>query len=154
MMINLVFSILLTGFGSIGLFSSICDLIRAWLSQRWPTGEAVIISIAVHERRGARGRRRFEPTIDFRYSFEGREYHGHRIAFGDVSSGDRSEADEIADRFRPGTAWVVSICRRRPDLAVLHPGLYGRLWFTFCFFMVYTIGSVTFFIGSVRRLFG
>jgi hypothetical protein len=149
-MIILVFSILLTVFSSMVLFSAARDLVRAWLSRRWPTEEAIIISVAVHERRGVRGRRKFEPTIDYRYEFQGREYHGHRIAFGDISSSEKSEAEKIADRFRPGTAWIVSICRTQPDLAVLHPGLYGRLWFVFWFFVVFTFVSVMFLIHSLR----
>jgi hypothetical protein len=151
-MINLVFSIMLTCAGSIGLFYATYDMVRAWRSRRWPTGEAIVISIAVHERRGIRGRRRFEPTIDFRYTFEGREYHGHRIAFGDVSSSDKKEIDDIADRFHTGTAWRVSVCKNRPELAILHPGIHGKMWVTLCFFLVYTTCSVMLMVDSIQRI--
>ena len=110
-------------FGSIGLVNQLRELTRAWSSRRWPTGEGVIVSAAVHERRGSRGRTLFEPTIQFRYRFRDVEYVRHRIAFGDVGRSDRAEAEKVADRFAPETLWSVSICERRPDLAVLHPGL-------------------------------
>jgi hypothetical protein len=47
----------------------------------------------------------------------------NRITFGDVGTSDRADAERVADRFAPGTLWSVSICERRPDMAVLHHGL-------------------------------
>jgi hypothetical protein len=139
-------------FGSIGLVNQLRELTRAWSSRRWPTGEGVIVSAAVHERRGSRGRTLFEPTIQFRYRFRDVEYVGHRIAFGDVARSDRAEAQEMADRFAPGTVWTVRICERRPAMAVLHPGADRRLWFAICFFVVYLTLAIAFLVDAVRKL--
>lgn len=127
------------------------ELIRAWSSRRRPTGEAVIVSAAVHERRGSRGRTLFEPTIQFRYHFRDVEYVGHRIAFGDVATSDRAEAEKIADRFAPETLWSVSICERHPDIAILHPGPNRELWFAVCFFVIYVGLAISLLIDAVRQ---
>lgn len=138
-------------FGSIGLVNHLRELTRAWSSRRWPTGEAVILSAAVHERRGSRGRTLFEPTIQFRYLFRDVEYIGHRIAFGDVATRDRAEAEQIAERFAPETLWSVSICARRPDMAVLHPGANRELWFAVCFFVIYVSLAISLLRDAVRE---
>jgi len=96
----------------------------------------------------------FEPTIEYRYAFRGVEHVGRRIRFGDVATRDRSEADKLAERFAVGTVWSVSICERRPDMAVLHPGVGGHLWFSFGFFCVYTSLAVSFLLDAVKRLHG
>ena len=151
--VNLLFSILLTAFGSIGLANQLREVIRAWSSSRWLSGEAVVTSAAVHERRGSRGRTVFEPTIEYRYAFRGVEHTGHRIRFGDVAMRDRSEADKVAERFALGGAWSVNICERRPEMAVLHPGVGGHLW-SLAFFCVYTSFAIAFLVDAVKRFHG
>ena len=150
--VELLFSMLLTGFGSFGLARHLRDLRRAWSSYSWPKGEAVVVAAAVHERRGSRGRTVFEPTVEFRYTFRGIDYRGHRLAFGDVASGSRADAEKLAARFAVGTHWEVSIFERRPELAVLHPGPTGPSWFGVTFFAVYTGLAIVFLIEVVGRL--
>src|SRR4051812_17435393 len=99
---DLVFSLLLTGFGSAGLARHLRELIHALESRKWIMGEAVVIGAAVQERRGSRGRTLFEPTLAFRYEFGGREYFGHRIAFGEVAENTREEAEQSLSRFPVG----------------------------------------------------
>jgi len=152
--VNLLFSILLTAFGSIGLANQVREVIRAWSSSRWQSGEAVVTSAAVHERRGSRGRTVYEPTIEYRYTFRGVEHIGHRIRFGDVATRDRSEADSVAERFAAGTVWSVNLCERRPEMAVLHPGVGGHLWFAFGFFCVYTGLAIAFLVDAAKRFYG
>ena len=147
--VNLLFSILLTGFGSVGLARQVRELIRALSSRRWPKGAAVVVAAAVHERRGSRGRTLFEPTIEFRYTFRGHERTGHRVAFGDVASGSRANAEALTKRFAVGTRWEVSVCERCPELAVLNPGSNGQLWLSVAFFAVYTLLATAFFLETV-----
>lgn len=148
--LNLIFSVLLTGFGSIGLIRQLREFARAWSSRRWPTGEAEIVTSAVHERRGSRGRTVFEPTVAFSYKFREHEYRGHRLMFGDVAT-DRPDAEKAVARFKPGTRWHVSICASRPELSVLHPGLNRRVWFAFVFFLAYTSFAVSFLVDALQR---
>lgn len=128
------------------------ELTRAWSSRRWPTGEAVIVSAAFHERRGSRGRTLFEPTIQFRYRFRDVDYIGHRIAFGDVATRDRDNAERVAARFAPGTYWRVSIRERRPEMSVLHPGTNRELWFAVCFFASYVTLAIASLVDAVKKL--
>ncbi len=148
--INVLFCIALTGFGSVGLFWSVRELIRSWASRRWPIGSAEIDTSFVCERKGRRGRTEFEPTITYTYSFEGRTYVGHRLAFGDVGSSNRQDAEQQAKRFAVGTRWEVSICARNPDLSVLHPGPNHRVWFAVAFFCVYVAMALSFLVDALR----
>jgi hypothetical protein len=150
--VNVIFSLLLTGFGVFGLARQLRDLRGAWSSQRWPKGEAVIVRAVVQERRGSRGRTVFEPTIEFSYAVRQREHVGHRLMFGDVAARTRSYAEKLLDRFGVGTVWEVSICEARPELSVLHPGPTRRLWFGVAFFAAYTSFAVAFLIDSLGRV--
>ena len=148
--IFLLISLFLTGLGTVWLAKEVRELFRACASRRWPTGEAEITSSAVREFRIVGGRRKFEPKIEFKYKFLEQEHVGRRIAFGDVDSGNRAEAEHLANRFGPGTLWKVSICERRPELSVLHPGPTGRLCYTAFFFLAYTGLAVGFLVKSLR----
>jgi hypothetical protein len=149
--VNLLFSVFLTGFGAFGLAHAIRDLSRAWSSRRWPKAEAVITSASVHERRGSRGRTVFEPTVEYRYTFREQALTGHRIAFGDVNARNRQEASRVAERFAIGTQWEVSVCEGRSDLSVLHLGPTGPLWFALAFFSGYTCFATAFRVDALRR---
>jgi hypothetical protein len=150
--VNLLFSVFLTSFGAFGLAHQIRDLSRSWSSRRWPKAEAMITSASVHERRGSRGRTVFEPTVEYRYNFQNQTLTGHRIAFGDVNSRNRQEADRVAGRFTIGTLWEVSVCEGRSDLSVLHAGPTRQLWFGLAFFAGYTCFATAFLIDALRRL--
>jgi hypothetical protein len=128
------------------------ELSRALASRHWPTGEAVILSAAVHERRGSRGRTLFEPVVQFRYNLQGADALGYRLAFGDVTARSRPDAEQVASRFSPGSIWSVSICERRPELSVIHAGPTRSIWFAVCFFAGYAALSVAFVIDAYRRL--
>jgi hypothetical protein len=109
------------------------------------------VNAAVHERRGSRGRTLFEPTIEFRYKFSEREHVGHRVTFGDVATGNRADAVNLAERFAVGTSWEVRICESHPELSVLQPGPTGRLWFSVAFFLVYTAFAASFLVEAIQR---
>jgi Protein of unknown function (DUF3592) len=148
LVVNLIFSALLTAFGSLGLIRNLRDLLRAFASSKWPRGEAVVIAAAIHTRRGPRGRTVFEPTVAYRYDFQHTEYSGHQIAFGDVTS-DRDGAQRVIDRFAVGTKWEVAICDRKPEMAVLHAGPTHNLWFGVAFFAVYSVAALAFLVNSI-----
>lgn len=139
------------GTGLFCLGGQIRELLRARSSLRWPTGTAVVISAAVRERRGRRRRIWFQPAIEYRYSFAGRDYTGHRIAFGETASFRRrvdAERD-LAARLPLGARCDVSICERRPELAVLTPGPTANIWFGIVFFCVSTLFSVAYLLGTL-----
>jgi hypothetical protein len=74
------------------------------------------------------------------------------LAFGDISSRSLEDAKRVAERFAVGTQWEVSVSESRPELAVLHAGPTGQLWFAVVFFAGYTCFAIAFFIDALRRL--
>jgi hypothetical protein len=151
-MVTLVLSVCLAGVGAVGLVCAIRDLVRAMSSRHWPMSEAIITSSVVRERRGGRGRRTFDPVVEYRYAFRGQTYVGHRLAFGDVSSQRCEDVERIAKRFAVGTQWEVSVNERRPQLAVLHAGPIGRLWLALVFFAGFTLAAVVALVGALHDL--
>jgi hypothetical protein len=151
-MIDLVFSLLLTGFGVFGLLHKAREFARAVMSRRWPVARAIVLSTDVHERVGSRGRTLFEPVVQFQYRFEDKDYTAHRLAFGDVTSRTRAESEHVSARFAIGSVWEVRVCPRRPELHVIHAGPTGRTWFDLAFFVVYTGFAVTFLVEAVSKL--
>lgn len=151
-MIDLVFSLLLTGFGVFGLFHQMRELARAGLSRGWPVAPGIVLSTAVHQRVGSRGRTLFEPVVQFRYRFADTDYTAHRLAFGDVTTRTREESEQVAARFAAGSVWEVRVCPRRPDLHVIHPGPTRRTWFGLGVVVVYTGFAITFLYEAVSKL--
>jgi hypothetical protein len=151
-MVTLVLSVCLAGVGAVGLVCAVRDLMRAMSSRHWPKSEAIITSSVVRERRGGMTGKIYEPVVEFRYAFRGQTYVGHRLAFGDVSSRSREDADRIAARFAAGTQWEVSVNERRHELAVLHAGPTGRLWFGLVFFSGFTLAAVVALVGALHDL--
>ncbi|HVW03903.1 MAG TPA: DUF3592 domain-containing protein [Vicinamibacterales bacterium] len=151
-MVTLVLSVCLAGVGAVGLVCAVRDLMRAMSSRRWPIAEAIITSSVIRERRGGMTAKTFEPVVEYRYAFHEQTYVGHRLAFGDVSSRSREDADRVAARFAVGTQWEVSVNERRPRLAVLHAGPTGRLWFGLVFFAGFTLAAVVALVGALHDL--
>lgn len=112
----------------------------------------MITRVSVQERRGPRGRTVFEPTVEYQYTFRDLTLTGHRIAFGDVTTGRRQDADRVLERFAIGTQWEVSVCEGRSDLSVLHAGPTRQVWFGLVFFAGYTCVSAAFLVDALRRL--
>lgn len=151
-MVDLTFSLLLTGFGAFGLFHQLRELARAMLSRRWAAAPATVLSSEVHQRVGSRGRTLFEPVVQFHYRFKDTDYTAHRLAFGDVTARTHEEAEVIAARFVVGSVWEVRVCPRRPKMHVIHPGPTGRTWFAVAFFVVYTGLAITFLVEAISKL--
>jgi hypothetical protein len=151
LIVELLFSIVLTGFGSIGLVRQLGELRWARVSRRWPTADATVVSSAVHERRGSRGRRVFEVTVEYEYNWRSIGHVGQRITFGDVATANRPDAHKLAERFAVGTRWQVHVCAQQPQLSVLDPGPTRRLWFSVLFFTVYTLSATAFLVDSLQR---
>jgi len=145
--LNLIIGFWLAGFGLFGLAYQVRELLRARASIGWPAGEALITDARV--RRGHRASYNLE--ITYRYNHRGTEYTGRRLIFGGLIF-MREEAESLVERFAVGTRWEVRICEARPHLAVLHPGVTGRLWFILAFFVVFSIGSVGSLIHAVATL--
>jgi hypothetical protein len=127
-MFQLVVDRLLVAFGVLGVTIQVVQLFRAWSSRTWATGEAVIVSGTVQERRGRRGTKLFEPTVEYRYKFGDREFTGNRIAFGDLSKGTRIDAEQTLGKFAIGSRRPVSICATDPTRSVLQAGTNRELW--------------------------
>jgi hypothetical protein len=146
----LAFSVALTTAGSIGLVSHIRELLHALASRRWPQTEAEVLAVSVEERRGARGRIRFEPVVRYRYVQDGTTREATRLAFGTLHAGNRSEADQLVAQLKAGARGLIRVCPRRPEMTVLAPGPNRYIWFGLAFFSVYAAFAVSFLVDALK----
>ena len=151
--VDLAFSAVLTGAGGTGLVSEVRELLRAFSSRRWPYAEAEVLAVSVEERRGARGRIRFEPVVRYRYVWSGRPLEATRFAFGTLHAGSRSEAERLVAELKVGSKGRAKVCPTRPELAVLAPGPNGFIWFALVFFCIYTGLAVSYFVSALKPFF-
>ena len=139
----------LTGLGLVGLAYQFREWVYARASMRWPRFEADVIAARIEAHRGRRTT--YHPAITYKYFFHGREYLSHRIAFGHLTLGSHDHAKQVIDRFAVGTRWEVSVCERRPTMAVLHPGPTARLHLALFFLISLTVGGASCLAEALTR---
>jgi hypothetical protein len=86
-------------------------------SLSWPRVPAVIERAEVVQRDSQEGGSDF--VVAYRYSIDGRDYHGSRVAFGTHSNSERRAREA---RYRRGLPVEVSVDPRDPANAVIEPG--------------------------------
>jgi len=107
------------------------DFLKAKASAGWPkakgeiTSSRIDTSTRVRRRKGrVRGTsKKYTVNVEYRYSVEGTDHTGDRIAFADAGTGSHARAAEIQKRYDVGAAVDVSYDSENPDVAVLEPGV-------------------------------
>lgn len=79
------------------LVSYVLGVGRAHVAVKWPTADGIVISSKAV--RGCGKGSSYYPEVHYRYSAQGTERAGHRIAFGNSGCGSESAAQVIADHF-------------------------------------------------------
>lgn len=77
--------------------------------------------------------------VEYSYSVNGEQFHGHRIGFGDFGAGEGDHAERIVSDFPRGAETMVYYLESSPRIATLRPGLHTNPWppilggLAFCF---------------------
>jgi hypothetical protein len=145
---TLAVAILFLAVGVAMLCSELRALIYGLASRSWPSAEAEVIQAAV-ERHG-RLSIHFEPSVTFRYRWNGRELLGKRLTFGGAWTSDEGEAQRWVERYPVGSHAVARVCPSRPKLVTLVPGPERSLWWRLVFSIVWIAFSSFFVWGALR----
>lgn len=123
----------------------VVDYRRAQASRNWPTANGRV-QYATVETRSSRNdsgtsSTTFQARIIYGYEIGGQTLRSERVSFGEVSTSDPADAEEIVARYQPGTTVTVYYDPQNPELAVLEPGVsLGN-------YLLLGIGSVFFVAG-------
>ena len=146
--IFVVVGLVLMGFG-------INSLSRASDSESWPSAEGVVISSEVEGHRSRDSGTTYSAEILYDYVVNGETLSGNSIKFGEVSTGNSSNARRYVNKYREGKTVKVYYNEEDPYEAVLEPGVHASTWFMPVFGAVFALfGSgfvaIGFFMGRVR----
>jgi Protein of unknown function (DUF3592) len=118
--------LLFVGFGAGAIVYSVLALVSALESRRWPVAEGVMISSRLDKSPDSDGGYTYRPDVSYRFTVEGKELVGRRACFGDrISTSLSSFAERIVRKYPNGAKVKVRYNPRRPENAVLEPGLNG-----------------------------
>ena len=109
-------------------FIGVRDFIRARESVDWPTvsGQVVHSQVTWSVSDGTNSRSTtYRADVLYDYKLSGRIYSSNRVAFGNFSSNDPSDAQIIVDRYPARTLVEVHYDPQSPELAVLEAGVHG-----------------------------
>ena len=105
------------------------SVIRAYKSKGWPQTDGVIEKagtrrVFVHAGEGDHITGHAAESVDYqyRYSVNGKTYHGRRVTFSDKAVKTRGALDKLTRNYREGQRVSVYYNPASPDKAVLEPG--------------------------------
>lgn len=121
--------------GALALYVGLCNVLNARESTAWPSVEGKVSKSEVRMQLGSGGGQSIESTvtyhadIEYDYAVNGENLQGTRIAFGDLGTEDRSDADAISDKYPEGTIVTVYYKPKEHQVSLLEPGLRTSTWF-------------------------
>jgi Protein of unknown function (DUF3592) len=143
---ELAFCLLFLGVGAGSIVYSVLALVSALESRRWPEAAGVMTESRLEKSRGYEGGYTYRPVVSYRFTVEGKELVGGRACFGDrIGTNWSSPAKRILRKYPHGAQVKVRYNPRRPEDAVLEPGLNG---FIVSFFLL----GVAFFVFGLLGL--
>ena len=143
--IFVVVGFVIMGFG-------INSLSNASASENWPSTEGVVISSTVDSHRSQESGTTYSAEINYEYIVNKETLTSNSIKFGEVSTGNSSDARRYANKYPAGQSVEVYYNEEDPYEAVLEPGVHASTWFLPVFGAVFALfGSgfvaIGFFIG-------
>ena len=96
---------------------------RAWVSQHWPTAEAIVTGSEIQVSRSRRSVQ-YQPHIEYRYSVAGQEYSSDVLSFAAVGTG-ADTAREWTERYPRGSSVQVHYAPDDPAVSCVSCGRPG-----------------------------
>lgn len=118
-------------FGLFALFGLVFAGIGAgtWMkaesTRRWGPVDGKVVASTVDRHHSSKSGTTYSAAVDYDYEYEGKVYHGSKIAIMSSSSSDRGAAQRTADRYAAGATVTVYVNPADAYEAVLQPGGEG-----------------------------
>ncbi len=112
-----------------GIFCALLGLrnfIKSVASYNWQQTECKILRsyVQVTVEPDRRSRNSMTPTVEYEYQFEGKDYRGSCIRFGQIGTSDRARAEKVLEPFVEGTSVPLYVNAGKPSESTLIPGTY------------------------------
>jgi hypothetical protein len=112
-------------FGGALAFGGGRTLYRSYMSQRWPTAQAKVISSSVEKMRSRRSVS-FQPHVSYEYAVDGKTYTAETLAFGaGISGGAMEDANAYVHRYPVGASVQIHYAPDEASVACLDCGKVG-----------------------------
>jgi hypothetical protein len=113
----------------------------------------VVESSSVEAQSDSDGATTYGAEVVYRYTVEGVDHLGKRIRFGEISTSDPDDAQQIVNRYPVDLEVAVYFDRADPGTAVLEPGIHAATWAMPAFGAIFlSAGLLMFFtFGRVAR---
>jgi hypothetical protein len=145
-----------TAFCTVGVLmtgAGLFNLWRAHASTRWPTAAGIIVhrdqDSTTNVSRNKQGRLERSTThavrLVYEYTVENEKHYSNIRRFGELGGASKEWAINIAERYRLGNDVQVSYYPRKPDIAILEPGINSEtLWLPGAGLAILAFGSAVF----------
>ena len=148
----IAFSSLFVVVGFVIMGFGINSLSNARASEHWPSTEGVVISSTVDSHRSHDSGATYSAAINYEYIVNHETLTSNSIKFGEVSTGNASDASRYSTKYAAGQSVKVYYNEEDPYESVLEPGVHASTWFLPVFGAVFALfGSgfvaIGFFIG-------
>lgn len=113
------------------------EMKEAKVSTKWPTTSGVILESKVDSRSDSDSGTSYHAEVLYQFEMDGAKIQGNRISFGEVGTGDASDASRVVNRFPKDTEVTIYYDPKDPFNAVLEPGIQTGTWFLPVFGLVF-----------------
>jgi len=146
------FSSIFVIIGVVIAFFGFRSMKKARASTGWDTVEGVILDSKLDRSDSSDSGASYSADILYEYHLDGAKLNGSRVSFGELSSGDASDASRVLSRYPEGTKVQVYYNPDDPFDAVLEPGMNKGVWFLPAFGAIFaTFGGLFVLIGFFTR---
>lgn len=140
---------LCAGLGIAG--NGLYEITQATASQDWPTTEATVTHSVIDENYDSdNGGYSYRANVSYQYAVNDIRYTSRRIKFGEVGTGDPSNARYFTDRFPVNQQVRVYYDPSNPGNAVLMPGVHTSTWFKPIFGAIFAAVGI-FVLWAIQR---
>ncbi|RLA49984.1 MAG: hypothetical protein DRR42_14330, partial [Gammaproteobacteria bacterium] len=111
------------------------NVLNARASTSWPSVEGKVSKSEVRMQLASGGEQSvnnpvtYHADIGYDYTVDGENFKGSRIAFGDLGTAERSDADAISDKYPLDISVTVYYKPNEHQVSLLEPGLRTSVWF-------------------------
>ena len=120
--LKLVFGIAITVAVPFMAYFTIKNYRTASSSNSWPQAQATITRFHITEE-PRKGVAYYRPNVEYRFSVEGKDFNGTRLAFHGYDSPIRSNIEEMGVKYAPGTQHAVYYDGADPTQSVIERGV-------------------------------
>lgn len=136
--------------GAAVLFFGVRSVLRANASSGWPTTPGTIVSSTVRQSSGKNGGVTYQAEVLFRYTAGGAPRLSHNVAYGNYGSSDPSHAQDIVNKYPPGSQVAVHYSSTDPSEAVVEPGVHSQALFLPGFGLIFLAAGILGFSQAPR----